>query len=157
MDGKIIPMITPPEVARAIQPMVEGKTICDLGCHKGEFLRNFENCKKIGITIRKEDIPEDMDIIHGNYFNADIPEADVYYNFTYSYDMQKLYNRIPKGKIVIFGKPIERFDEPEAPRWIIKHPVQIDIPFKPTESHLVRNPGHVPLKRFIWRLTIIQT
>jgi hypothetical protein len=72
-------------VSEAVQNHLKGKTVCEIGCAEGDnmvFISRYAN-KVIGFEKMKQRYSvaqqRNLEIIVGDYFVNDLPEADVYY------------------------------------------------------------------------------
>lgn len=104
---------TPPEVADLIKDIIQGKTVCDVGCGGGSFMVALaQYAKQVkGVEEEKElaDIAGDkgFEVWSENAFSFPLPEADVYY--LWSKDSMGIYLKAKweetKGTF-IFGKTV---------------------------------------------------
>lgn len=79
------PFRSPIAVSDAIKSIIEGKIVCELGCAEGDnlaFMSRYAN-RVIGVELQKKRyrhaIQRGFEIIVGDYFKVDLPDADVYY------------------------------------------------------------------------------
>ncbi len=154
-------MNTPKQLIKYIEPYAENKVVCDLGAHQGEFLSQLKNCKsRIAFDKSEDNCKKALErgieqAMFGDYYKDPIPKADVYYVYTHSYDVGRVYKKIKKGTIIFTG-PKEHFDEPankfrgEVPKFIRKHQSRKDIKFKSETKE------HKKLNNYIWTIVVIK-
>ncbi len=112
MSGVNYPTRSPIAVAKTIAPLIQGKTVCDLGCGHGEMLSAF-SAMEAKHVIGLEHDPElcvvarqkGFEVIEGNILEMAIPEADVYYDWTPLPTALKVIDRISSGIIIVGNFP----------------------------------------------------
>ena len=79
------PFRSPLVIAEAAKPIIEGKTVCDVGCGEGDLLRQFNKYAKttVGMEIDPQRYRKArcVDIVVGDWRKDPIPDADVYYTW----------------------------------------------------------------------------
>jgi len=150
-------MDSPTEVAEALAPMIKGKVVCDLGSHTGKFGADLNKYAEKVICVDKEksDLEQcekrGLEGVHGDIFDIEYPDADVYYCYTHVYDAGKVYDRVKQG-ILVFGFPKPRLNANDVDP-ILRHYIHIDIPFNPSGRHEKYKKGKMKTKK--WQLVII--
>jgi len=105
------PYRSPLAVVEAIKNIIKDKVVCDLGCACGDLMLEMKKYTKevIGIDDKKDRIviakDQGLNVIEGDVFKDDIPEADVYYLWIVKYVIKKVLDRIPKGTVIIGADP----------------------------------------------------
>jgi hypothetical protein len=80
--------ITPPEVAKYLDPYIRGKVVCDVGCGDGTFMEELNKYAKkvIGIEENTEwaskAAGKDFEVYQFTSWHQPLPAADVYYLWT---------------------------------------------------------------------------
>lgn len=129
-------MNTPRNLADVLAPMLEGKTLVDLGCGDGDFLAYAKRhaARVIGMqwTLDSEDgntaRARGIEVIDGNILDDPWPEADVYYCFTFFHDTQRVIKKHQHGLLVIGGTPAKFANYHES----VQKGIILDIP---TQNH----------------------
>jgi len=93
-------------LAEVIQPIIQDKVVCDVGCGQGDLMIEFSKYAKhvIGIDYLDEDEIDnkELDIIHANVLELkELPVADVYYIWIHPRDLDTVIAKIPKGIIIL--------------------------------------------------------
>jgi Methionine biosynthesis protein MetW len=75
---------TPSEVADAIRFLIEGKTVCDIGCDMGHFMQDMSKyAKVVGIEVNKTACKicreRGLEVYNLDVTKDKLPDADVYY------------------------------------------------------------------------------
>lgn len=140
------PARSPIIISDVLQPLIQDKVVCDVGCSAGDLMLAFKHYAKnvIGIEWELDRFPEkaakDLNIIKADALatNFIMPQADVYYIWVNSLEVGALIDKIDSG-IIVLG---DYGDKPD-----IKEDfggITIKVPFKDSEY------------KGWWRLTIIQ-
>jgi hypothetical protein len=98
-------MNSPKEIVEILRPMIEGKTVCDLGAGDGEFMvalskyatvvgvehitQNYELCLKKGLNV-----------IMADHRTVVWPKADFYYSYPYFHDVSRMMEICHKTLII---------------------------------------------------------
>jgi hypothetical protein len=101
---------TPPEAADLVQDVLQGKSLCYIGCADADF---FAACKQYVTSIVCIDSQESSHvqkardagfaITIGDPLTADIPDADVYFIWIGSGRVERQVAGRLQGKTVLFG------------------------------------------------------
>jgi len=105
------PWRNPIQLVNAISDLIQGKSICDIGCGAGDLMAymlilgaksviGFEKNTKL-ITLAHQH--ERHYVKMADLWNTDLPECDIYYMWTDDRLMNEILPKIPKGKLVICG------------------------------------------------------
>lgn len=76
---------SPVIVAEIVKEIIKGKKVCDIGCRKGFLLSAFAKYASEVVGIEKDENfcqicrNKGLNVINGDVFEMEIPEADVYY------------------------------------------------------------------------------
>lgn len=130
---------SPFAVVEAIKDIIKDKVVCDVGCFDGDLMVEMQKYAKevIGIEIDairySNALAKGLKIIHGNFLEIDIPEADIYYNFTQLEPVKGFIKRMEeRGKgILVCGEYYGQLDDflkdYDSKRIIVEHPETSDL------------------------------
>lgn len=112
-------------LAEVIQPIIQDKIVCDVGCGQGDLMVEFSKYAKhvIGVDYMEywEIDNPNLDIIHENIYQLNkFPKADVYHIWIAPKDIDAAISRIEKGIIILgdYGKSnLKKYSD-----YIIKFP-----------------------------------
>ena len=99
------PYRSPMIVSEKIQDILQGKVVCELGCAEGDNMMFMSRYAKrvfgIEFDLAKSHVAQErgFNVITGNYFEIEIPDADVYYFWpTSADDSPRLIDKILRSK-----------------------------------------------------------
>lgn len=106
---KLYPTVCPRAVIHVISPIIRDRVVCDLGCGPGymmELLLEF-GAKRVNGIENKEGLLEEAlaagyDVVLGDIIDDELPQAEVYWNWTPMPVMVDVINKI-KNAIIIVG------------------------------------------------------
>ena len=103
------PYRSPLAVIEAIKDIIKDKVVCDLGCAYGDLMIEMQKYAKevIGVEVHDEAakgaINRGLNVIEGDMYKIDIPQADVYYLWISipDWDLPKIPKLLKKGIWII--------------------------------------------------------
>lgn len=111
MDKYILsyPNRSPIILAKVLEPLISGKSVCDLGCGHGDLLLAFmEVGAKYVVGIERDLVKGDiaisrkLNVIIGDVMEVRIPEVDIYYNWLNLPTALDVIQKIKSG-LIIYG------------------------------------------------------
>lgn len=109
---------TPTQAARALEPYIKGKVVYDLGAGEGRFAKAMaEYAEKVVCVEAQEGLAEicqqtKLQVIHGNFLEVNLQEAEVIYVFLSFMGMYALTNHLAeigwKGTVISHYYPMHK-------------------------------------------------
>jgi len=111
-----VPWRSPLAVAEAVKDIIKGKTVCELECACGDLMKEMQKYTMdiIGMELNSDMVlaakARGLEIIKGNVFTDQIPDADIYYIWCDGSMIKNIPNIMKIGTWIIASDPSEGED-----------------------------------------------